>query len=90
METRWLLTIKGKVQGVWYRKWTEKNALELGINGFVQNEENGDVYMELEADEEILKEMLSRCWEGPERSKVEGIYRTEEEVFGYSGFEIRR
>ena len=33
--------VYGKAQGVWFRKWTQTKAHELGISGWVKNENNG-------------------------------------------------
>jgi len=37
------LVISGKVQGVFYRDWTVKNARELRLAGWVRNEADGTV-----------------------------------------------
>ena len=42
------ITVQGKVQGVWFRDSTMKEAKRLGINGFVRNEPDGSVYVEAE------------------------------------------
>lgn len=36
-------TISGKVQGVWFRANTKDQAIRLGIKGWVQNLDNGNV-----------------------------------------------
>ena len=33
--------ISGRVQGVWYRAWTENEATERGLSGWVRNCSNG-------------------------------------------------
>ncbi|MCS5639818.1 MAG: acylphosphatase, partial [Candidatus Marinimicrobia bacterium] len=35
--------IAGRVQGVWFRKYTQNKARELGLTGWVCNEANGTV-----------------------------------------------
>lgn len=37
------LTISGRVQGVGYCRWFEKQALELNLNGYVKNLDSGEV-----------------------------------------------
>ena len=37
------LTVHGRVQGVFYRDWTIRNARELGLAGWVRNEADGTV-----------------------------------------------
>ena len=34
------ILVKGKVQGVWFRKYTYDKAQALGLKGFVKNEVN--------------------------------------------------
>ena len=41
-ETR-LFTIKGRVQGVWFRDSARREAERLGISGYARNLPNGDV-----------------------------------------------
>ncbi len=47
------ITVKGKVQGVWFRKYTSDKANEMQLKGFIQNESNGDVYIEIEDTDEV-------------------------------------
>ena len=62
------LIIKGKVQGVFYRQSTLETANQLGINGFVQNEPDGNVYMEVEGEEAQLNKLIEWCRTGPSRA----------------------
>ena len=41
--------ISGRVQGVWYRAWTEKEATERGLSGWVRNCSDGTVEADAEA-----------------------------------------
>ena len=49
--------IKGKVQGVFFRKYTQKKASSLGLEGTVQNLSNGDVSGVMEGEEKEINEM---------------------------------
>ncbi len=84
------LLVTGKVQGVFYRASTEKIAQRIGITGFVQNEPNGDVYIEAQGTEEQLGEFTRWCRRGPERAVVDGVTQKELAVRDESGFRIRR
>ncbi|EDW79087.1 uncharacterized protein Dwil_GK12388 [Drosophila willistoni] len=51
--------IFGKVQGVSFRKYTEKQSKQLGIRGWVMNTKHGTVQGELEGTGEQLQQMKS-------------------------------
>lgn len=83
------LTIKGKVQGVFYRKSARIKAEQLGIKGWVKNEKSGDVLILAQGDEQKMNEFISWCKQGPERAIVENViiekHNTDQ---AYSDFEI--
>lgn len=83
------ITIKGRVQGVWFRKYTESKAKELGIKGFVRNEPNGNVYAEAEAEQAVLNQFIAWCHVGSPLSSVKEVKWEEGEMKGFEGFEIR-
>jgi len=84
------ITVNGKVQGVFFRASTQKMATLLGINGFVQNEPNGDVYIEAEGDEEVLVKFIQWCHHGTDHAEVEHVSIKEGEVKKFSVFEVKR
>lgn len=84
------IIITGRVQGVWYRGSTQKKARELGLNGFVRNEPDGSVYVELEGDTVALKEMINWCETGPELARVLCVEVEEGEMKNFKNFEILR
>ncbi|XP_065354369.1 acylphosphatase-2 [Calliphora vicina] len=47
----------GKVQGVFFRKYTEKQALHLGLRGWCMNTAEGTVKGQLEGSQNELNEM---------------------------------
>jgi acylphosphatase len=83
------IIVKGKVQGVWFRATTQKIAQELKLSGFVRNEADGDVYIEVTGDEEPIKEFLYWLTEGPEISDVEKLTIEKNEITHLSHFEIK-
>jgi len=82
------ILVKGKVQGVWYRKSTLEKALELGIKGTVENLLDGNVYIKAEGEDNHLQMFLEWCEEGPEFAKVSDVSFEEAEVLSYNRFEI--
>lgn len=82
------IVVKGKVQGVWYRKNTWEKAMELGIKGTVKNQANSNVYIEAEGEENNLKIFLEWCSQGPEFAEVTDVSFKESELLHYNFFEI--
>ncbi len=73
MEKRLTLSILGKVQGVGYRYWTQKEAEKRGLFGYVKNLENGSVVIVAEGKEEDLRNFIDWCYNGVRSAMVEKI-----------------
>lgn len=85
------IRISGKVQGVFFRASTQKRARELGITGWVKNEQDGTVYLEAEGETEQLEALTKWCNTGPERAEVEDVkVEREDKLKGFNGFEVKR
>jgi acylphosphatase len=87
---RWM--IRGRVQGVWYRAFTQERARELGVRGWVRNLPDGRVEAEVAASEARLAELEQVLLAGPPAARVEGIERTPlpDDPGGVSdGFDVR-
>jgi acylphosphatase len=82
------ITIKGKVQGVFFRASTKAVADQLGVRGIIKNEPNGDVFIEAEADNPTLDMFLDWCHEGPEEAHVTTVETNDGELKNYRNFEI--
>jgi len=68
------IEVSGKVQGVWFRKYTQEKAQSLGLKGFVMNLPNGKVYVEVESNNlENLKKFIQWLSTGSPLSKVEKV-----------------
>ncbi len=65
--------ITGLVQGVFYRQSTYQKAQELNLSGFVINEEDGKVYIEVQGSLYHIHLLFDWCLEGPSRAQVENI-----------------
>lgn len=82
------IIIRGKVQGVFYRKSTQKKALELGLTGWVKNLKDGSVELEAEGTISKLEELASWCKEGPKNAIVKEIEIREISPKNYENFQI--
>jgi len=65
--------IQGRVQGVFYRAWTEKEAKKLSLTGHVRNLADGRVEALFEGRRSDVEKMLLRCKAGPKFSKPADI-----------------
>jgi len=84
------ITVKGKVQGVFYRGATKAVADHLGVTGYAKNEPNGDVAIAAEGDNLALGMFLEWCHEGPEHAIVNVVESHEGELKNYRNFEVVR
>jgi acylphosphatase len=84
------ITIKGKVQGVFFRASTKAVADQLGVKGFVRNEPGGDVFIAAEGDDIALEMFLDWCREGPENASVTSADSHAGEMKNYRNFDVVR
>ncbi|AMC10512.1 hypothetical protein Lupro_04300 [Lutibacter profundi] len=82
------IVVKGKVQGVWFRKYTFNEATRLGIKGFVKNEINNTVYIEAEGTLTTLNEFVKWLHKGSPLSKVSLVTFEMDKLKYYKNFEI--
>ncbi len=83
------ITIHGKVQGVFFRKFTKEKAIELGLKGFVKNQYDGTVYVEVSGSENILDDFIEWCHKGSPHSSVEKVDANQIEDKEFKKFEIQ-
>ncbi|MCD6485776.1 MAG: acylphosphatase [Syntrophobacterales bacterium] len=82
--------ITGKVQGVFFRSETKKQALELGLKGWVRNLHDSRVEAVFEGNENNVGKMIDWCKKGPRFAHVEGVRVVEEPPANrFENFEIR-
>lgn len=81
--------VHGRVQGVFFRDSTRREAESRGIAGWVRNRADGTVEAVLEGDPEAVEAVLGFCREGPRGAAVERVEVSNEEPEGLSGFEVR-
>ena len=72
------LVIEGRVQGVWFRDSTRREALRLGVTGWVRNRRDGTVEVLAEGPEDRVRELVRWCHHGPPAARVTRVQETEE------------
>ena len=77
MKKAFLLTVKGRVQGVGYRWFANERAKELAISGYVKNLWNGDVEVFAEGEEASLERFIIDLKQGPSFSHVQEVLSKE-------------
>ncbi|MGI6856902.1 acylphosphatase [Mesorhizobium sp. 1B3] len=83
-----LARITGRVQGVSFRVWTRNEATQLGLVGWVRNEEDGSVTALLSGPESVILRMIARLRQGPSGATVTGVSFTETKPDGSTDFRI--
>jgi len=84
------IIVKGKVQGVYFRAYTQKQAAKLNVNGFVRNLPNGDVEIVANGDKAAVKALVTWCHKGPLLARVKQVIANPHQGYeAFDGFEIR-
>jgi acylphosphatase len=81
--------VEGRVQGVGYRAFVERNALALGLDGWVRNRRDGTVEAMFQGPDETIDEMLVLCRRGPSASAVTSLETIGEGAGALTGFDVR-
>ena len=59
------IVITGRVQGVGFRYWLYKAAVQRNINGWVKNKTSGEVEALLVGNEKDVNNLIKLCEKGP-------------------------
>jgi len=82
------ITVKGKVQGVFFRQSTREKALTLGVTGLVRNEPDGSVYIIATGTQDQLDQLTAWCRRGPSRAVVTDVEVKLLDTKNFTGFTI--
>jgi acylphosphatase len=80
--------IEGRVQGVYYRAWTDRTARALGLDGTVRNRDDGGVEAVLSGPVHKVNEMLRLCADGPPDARVSKVTVIQEGGTVAPGFRV--
>jgi acylphosphatase len=82
--------VRGRVQGVGFRWFVEREAQILGIAGWVRNDPDGSVEVLAIGTPEQLSGLRSSLEEGPRAARVDDVEESEAEpVAGLNSFQVR-
>lgn len=85
--------VRGRVQGVGFRWWTQREACALHLTGTVFNRPDGAVEITAQGSARALSHLESRLVEGPPAARVDELERlplNPRLVSPHEGFEIVR
>jgi acylphosphatase len=88
--TRAHILISGRVQGVFFRAYTQRAAQKRGILGWVMNSPDGRVEAVLEGEKENVEDMIRWCHQGSPHSRVTEVSVDWEEYGGeFKDFSVK-
>jgi acylphosphatase len=82
--------VRGRVQGVGYRWFVQKNAVAMRMSGYVRNLDDGRVEVYATGTPEQLNELCGLLWRGPRSSDVRGVEEEESALETVDGFRVER
>ena len=80
--------VSGKVQGVFYRASTQKQAQSLGLTGWVKNLPDGRVELLACGEQAFVDELVLWLNDGPPQAKVTKVESQDSIWEDYQGFEV--
>jgi acylphosphatase len=83
------VVISGRVQGVWFRAWTERAAKAHGLDGWVRNRRDGTVEAVLSGEAAAVEAMIAQLWDGPDLAAVSAVDRYEHDEPVAPGFAVK-
>jgi acylphosphatase len=84
------MTVRGRVQGVGFRYWVVRRAMELQLTGWVANELDGSVHCVAEGPMTALDQFESMLRAGPTGAVVESAQVARMPATGsFAGFTVR-
>ncbi|HET9073789.1 MAG TPA: acylphosphatase, partial [Solirubrobacteraceae bacterium] len=82
-------TVSGRVQGVGFREFTRARARDLGLQGWVRNEEDGTIRLHAEGEAEALEALTALLAVGPPGARVAFVGPQPVPDEGHEQFAIR-
>ena len=83
------VVVRGRVQGVFFRDTTRRQASSRGVAGWVCNRPDGAVEAVFEGEPEAVEALVDFCRRGPRGADVNRVEEFDEEPEELSGFEVR-
>ncbi|MBJ7331625.1 MAG: acylphosphatase [Solirubrobacteraceae bacterium] len=82
-------TVRGRVQGVFFRQATVDQAEDLDIFGWVRNDDDGAVLVHAEGDADAVEALVAFLHQGPPNAHVEEVVIERVKAEGHEQFAVR-
>ncbi len=82
------LNLRGKVQGVFFRRFIQDKAPSYNLNGLAKNEPDGSLTVILEGPKDQVFRFLPILLEGPPLAKVKELTLHQKTPRGLKGFKV--
>ena len=69
-----LFSVTGRVQGVWFRAGTQRQALALGLTGYAVNRADGAVEVLACGEREAIERLHAWLWQGTSAAQVGDVW----------------
>ena len=89
MSVRKRVVARGRVQGVFFRDATRREASSAGVAGWVTNRSDGAVEAVFEGEDVAVERMVAFVRRGPGHAQVEDLEVVDEEPEGLDEFRVR-
>lgn len=83
------VVVRGRVQGVFFRDATRREAQRRGITGWVRNRDDGTVEAHLEGGADGVAALVRWCREGPRQADVDEVRVSDADPEGFDDFATR-
>jgi DNA ligase D-like protein (predicted 3'-phosphoesterase) len=83
------VVVSGHVQGVGFRESVRRRALDLGVLGWVRNEDDGTLAVHAEGPGDAVQVLIDYLGSGPRGAEVRGLEVRETKVEGHEQFAVR-
>ena len=81
--------VTGRVQGVFFRAWTQQQAQALCVSGWVRNCPDGRVEAHVEGEATAVDQMVERLRSGPPAAQVQDLRTWDVEPCDFDSFDVR-
>jgi acylphosphatase len=88
MKEAYKIRVSGRVQGVGFRNAATREARHLGLKGWVRNESDGSVRMQIQGSQAACNGFIAWCHRGPGYAWVEKVDVQPVELSGLEAFRV--